>query len=59
MLTAVVYDNRPITVAAYTGSPAQRPDESQVSHEAKVSGDQIQHQNHPVPDQQRVSSEIL
>ena len=47
---------RPITVAPYTGAPLQKISEEKVEHETKVSGDQIKHQEHSVPEQQRVPS---
>jgi len=45
--------NRPITVAPLESSEQQQSD-NPVSHETTVSGDAIQNQEYPVPDQERV-----
>lgn len=59
LLTNALIVDRPITVAPYTGAPLQKISEEKVEHETKVSGDQIKHQEHSVPEQQRSQTSVI
>jgi hypothetical protein len=59
LLTNALIVDRPITVAQYTGAPIHKGSEEMVSHETKVTGDQITHQQHIVPDQERTKTSVI
>lgn len=58
LLTNALIVDRPITVAPLESSEQQQSD-NPVSHETTVSGDAIQNQEYPVPDQERTKTSVI